>query len=230
MDPFFRPVLVYRWIVFLLAASFAVYQIFTASYDGAGGPFRYLTNWALLLSFYSASRMLAVSEGRITRPHLVTASVTAVLNAMVVIRYWRLYLQDPSLVSGSREIDWVLDYYLHLVGPLLQLIDAMIIARAFRRHVPALGALLALVLAYAAWAELFVGPLNRTPIGSVTSGLPYPFLNDMEAQARAIFYCINLAVAWILYVIFAVLAAGVRRLSRPPIKPSDPPGSPDSAR
>ena len=229
MDPLCRPVLIYRLSGFLMAAGFAIYQLVTASYEGAGGPFRYLTNWALLLSFYSASRMLAVSERRITRRHLGTASVAAVLNAMVVLQYWRLYLQDPSLVSGSREIDWVLDYYLHLIGPLLQWIDAVFIARAFRRHIPALGGLFALVVLYAAWAELFVGPMNRSPIGSVTSGLPYPFLNDMEVQARLIFYGINLIAACVFYGIFAALAVLVRRQFPPREGPEAPRGNRDSA-
>ncbi|MEO1309329.1 MAG: hypothetical protein AAFV38_15945, partial [Pseudomonadota bacterium] len=168
-------------------------------------PFRYLTNWALLLSFYSASRMLAISEKRITNPHLLTASVAAVLNAMVVIQYWRLYLNDPASVS-NQDLAWYVEYYIHLVGPLLQWIDALFIARAFRRHLPAMGILLCVVVAYVAWAEFFVGPMNRSPIGSVTSGLPYPFLNEMEFQARLVFYAINLAAAWILYGLFAVIA------------------------
>ncbi|MEL6519320.1 MAG: hypothetical protein AAFQ66_00035 [Pseudomonadota bacterium] len=210
MDPFSRPVLTYRWIVFLLAAGYAVYQLVSSSYEGPGGPFRYLTNWALLLSFYSASRMLAISEKRITNPHLLTASVAAVLNAMVVIQYWRLYLNDPASVS-NQDLAWYVEYYIHLVGPLLQWIDALFIARAFRRHLPAMGILLCVVVAYVAWAEFFVGPMNRSPIGSVTSGLPYPFLNEMEFQARLVFYAINLAAAWILYGLFAVIAGLIRR-------------------
>ena len=214
-DPFARPVLLYRWIVFLLAAGYCVYQLVTASYEAPGGPFRFLTNWALLASFYSASRMLAYSERRIERRHLTTASATAVINAIVVLQYWRLYIDDPANVQGNGPIVWWLDYYIHLVGPLLQWIDALFIAGAFRKHRAGLLAVGALVLVYVAWAELFVGPMNTRPTGTVTSGLPYPFLNNMEPPARAVFYVINLAVALGLYGLFAGLAALIRRRFRP---------------
>ena len=68
-----RPVLYYRWVVFLLAAGYCLYQMLFGAWSGPGGPFRYLTIWALFLSFYAASRMLARSEGRLTSRHEVTA-------------------------------------------------------------------------------------------------------------------------------------------------------------
>ena len=42
-----RPVLVYRWGVFLLAAGYSIYQIAKAEYSNPGGPFRFLTIWVL---------------------------------------------------------------------------------------------------------------------------------------------------------------------------------------
>ena len=95
-----RPVLYYRWVVFLLAAGYCLYQILFGSWTGPGGPFRYLTIWVLFLSFYAASRMLALTERRITRRHEVTAMTAAVLNVMVVFLYWRLYLADPAMITS----------------------------------------------------------------------------------------------------------------------------------
>ncbi|MEX0371350.1 MAG: hypothetical protein AB3N09_12020, partial [Tateyamaria sp.] len=114
-----RSVLIYRWIVFLLAAGYCLYQVAAGQWSGPGGPFRYLTIWALFLSFYAASRMLALTEHRITRKHEVTAMCAAVLNVMVVFLYWRLYFTDPALVNGNGAIVWWLEYYLHALGPAL---------------------------------------------------------------------------------------------------------------
>ena len=52
MDVSSKPVLGFRWIVFLLAAGYCLHQITTSGYEHFGGPFRFLTIWALLMSFY----------------------------------------------------------------------------------------------------------------------------------------------------------------------------------
>ncbi len=193
----------YRWITFLLAAGYFLYQIATSDYSKAGGPFRFLTIWALGMSFYSASRMLALSENRITRLHTNTAMVTAVVNVMVVFLYWKLYFTDPLLVGGADGIVWHQQYYLHLLGPALQVIDALFIARVFRRFWTAVLPLFGLISLYILWAELFVQRFNSTPTGSVTSGLPYPFLNSLELSGRAVFYATNIGVAVAVLLIFA---------------------------
>ncbi|MEM6726973.1 MAG: hypothetical protein AAF618_00610 [Pseudomonadota bacterium] len=93
MNPYARPVILYRWFVFASAAFYSVYMIVSSPYDGAGGPFRYLTVWALLLSFFCASRVLANSERRSALRWDSLIAATAVLNVMVVFLYWRLFLQ-----------------------------------------------------------------------------------------------------------------------------------------
>lgn len=215
LDIHAKPVLIYRWVVFLLAAGYCVYQITTSDYTNPGGPFRFLTIWALILSFFSASRMLALSEHRITRNHRVTAMCASVLNAMVVFLYWKLYFNDPALVNGDGAIVWHQEYYLHGLGPALQIFDALIIARAFTRPLRAVLPLLTIILAYVVWAELFVQRFNETPFGSVTSGLPYPFLNSLELPGRALFYGSNAAVAVALLAGFAALMWFIDRLRRP---------------
>ena len=215
-----RTALIYRWIVFLLAAGYCLRTIFFAEYDGFGGPFRYLTIWALFASFFVASRMLALSEGRSTRRWDPVVSAVAVLNAMVVILYWRLYFADPTSVTRDGELGlWWLELYLHALGPLLQWIDATFIHRSFRRLGAALGVLLGTIGGYVAWTELAVGPLNKTPIGSITSGLPYPFLNDLELAERGMFYGVNIAVAVVVLAVFAAIAWGIRRLFPRPEAP-----------
>ena len=199
-----RPILMYRWIVFLMAGGYCLYQVVFGNYSHAFGPFRFLTIWALFLSFYSASRMLALSEHRITRKHEVTAMCASVLNVMVVYLYWKLFFTDKSLVSDGELPVWHQQYYLHALGPLLQICDALFIGRVFKRVWRGVIPLLAIIAAYVAWAELVLHRLSDGPSGKVTSGLPYPFLNDLDLAGRMTFYGANAAVAIGLLAVFGL--------------------------
>ena len=208
-----RWVLIYRWGVFLLAAGYCLRTIFFGSFDGFGGPFRYLTIWALFMSFFAASRMIALEEGRTTRRWDAFVATTAVVNAMVVLLYWRLYFADPTSVTRDGRLgDLWLEMYLHALGPALQWIDATFIHRAFRKLWRTLGLLTGVIASYVLWAELIVGPMNDSPVGSVTSGLPYPFLNNLDLAGRATFYGVNFAVAVVVLAAFAGFSLAVRRL------------------
>lgn len=208
-----RGVLIFRWIVFLLAAGYCLRTIVFGSYGGFGGPFRYLTVWALFASFFCASRMLALSEGRSLRRWDAVVSATAVLNAMVVILYWRLYFADPGSVTRDGQLGaWWLELYMHALGPALQWIDSTLIHRSFTKLKVTFAVLVGVILAYIAWVELIVGPLNDSPVGSVVSGLPYPFLNNLEFAGRATFYGVNFAVAVVVLLGFAAVAFAMRRL------------------
>ncbi len=202
----------YRWLVFLLAAFYCLRMIFFGDWDGFGGPFRYLTVWALFLSFFCASRMMALLEGRSDLRWDGLVSATSVVNAMVVLLYWRLYFADPTLVTknGTLGAPW-LELYLHALGPLLQWIDAIFIHRSFRRVSAALAWLVGIVVAYLVWAEVAVGPLNAKPQGAVTSGLPYPFLNNLHFDGRMTFYVTNLSVGILLLGVFTAVAWTVKR-------------------
>lgn len=203
------PVITYRWIVFLLALGYSIYHIGWGNYDHWGGPFRFLTFWGLFYSVYAGWRMLAFSTHRSDTPAYPTAMVAGVVNTMVLFLYWRLYLIDPFLVHPNGDSgDWWNNYYLHGVGPLLQLIDALFIARAFRNPLRAALPVIGFVLAFVLFGELIAQNFSNYPEGSVTSGIPYPFLNNMEMGARAAYYAQNLGVA------LAILAAycGLTRL------------------
>lgn len=208
-----RAVRLFRWFVFALAGFYVLRQfVFAADYSEPGGPFRFLTHWALLLSFASASRMLAVTEGRSDRDWGPLVGVAAVVNALVVFLYWRLFLEDPALVNSGTPVWWV-EYYIHGAGPLLQWIDALFVFGAFRHVRQTLAGLAVLVLGYIGWIEMFVQRFNDQPAGTVTSGLPYPFLNSMEPAARAGFYATTGVTVAIFLGLFWGLAVAVRRLS-----------------
>lgn len=215
-----RGVLLFRWGVFLLAAGYTVYQIIIAAdYSVFAGPFRLLTIWALLLSFFVASRNLALTEGRSDRVWAVTAMVAAVLNAMVVALYWRLFLADPSSVTGSGgPPEWHQQYYLHGLGPILQWIDALFILGAFHRPWRAILPLIAVILAYVAWIELVVSRFATRPVGPLSDGFPYPFLNALDFAGRAAFYGNAALQALLVLACFAGLAMLARRLTGRPAR------------
>ncbi|WP_208351894.1 hypothetical protein [Pseudaestuariivita rosea] len=206
-----KPVLYYRWLVFLLAAGYSLYMMFFSSYAQLGGPFRFMTIWALLASFFCASRMIAIMEDRSDMRWDAMVTITAVLNGMVVFLYWRLYFIDPALVNNDEPV-WWREYYLHLLGPMLQWIDALFIHRGNRRPIRAAAGIAVFVSIYIAWIELIVQRFNTLPAGNVTSGLPYPFLNDMTAPDRISFYASNFAIALIMLTIVVILAAILNRL------------------
>lgn len=206
------PIKAFRWVVLITAIFYLIDTCVRSSWD-PGGPFRYLTIWGLVLSIFVAYRMLLISLGKSDKRFDPIVSATVVVNAMVVFLYWRLYFDDPASVTRNGELGaWWREFYMHGFGPLLMWIDALFINRAFRRFWPAAVALLTTVAGYLTWTEIFVRPLNDSPVGSVTTGLPYPFLNNLVFADRAVFYATNLVVALVLLVVFAGLARLIRRV------------------
>lgn len=193
---------VFRSVAFGLALFFWLEQFRGLSGGvGFGAQFRYLTIWALTASVLSFG--LALRRGP---PPLTLAAVATVMNGLVVVLYWRLFFIDPALVNNGTPV-WWREYYLHLLGPLLQAFDALVVMAAFRAPLRVAGWLAVLILAYVGWAELVVQPLNDWPAGRVTSGLPYPFLNDLEPAARLGFYARTAAMA----LVFVALGWGLCR-------------------
>ncbi len=208
-----RAVKIYRWIVFLLAAGYCLRMIFLSDYSNFSGPFRFLTVWALFCSFFAASRMMALEEGRSTRRWDGFVSMTAVVNAMVVYLYWSLFLNDPASVTRDGQLgEPYLELYLHGLGPLLQWIDATFIHRAFRRLKAAFLWLFGLISLYILWIEFVIQPLAAAPRGTVTNGLPYPFLNSLLPADRVATYGTYFVAAAVLLLVFAGFAWGVRRM------------------
>ncbi len=198
---------VYRWIVLLMAAGFVMDRASIENFadlSDFGWQFRYLTIWALTGSLIAAAMMLTPHYGQRNSRGEVFVSVVAVLNMIVVVSYWRLYFDDPTLVNGENRIVPLREYYLHLAGPILQWIDVLLLKRGFRRMGAVALWLGVAVLVYLGWADFVVAPLNNEPVGTVTAGLPYPFLNDMVPAARAVFD----GATWALGLLFIALLRG----------------------
>jgi hypothetical protein len=210
-----RTVTIYRWCVLLLAAFFFIDRFSAEDFGNMaefGWQFRYLTIWALTLSMIAAAMMLTRAYGRPDDRAAVFVSVVAVINMIVVVSYWRLYFDDPELVNGDNDIVAYREYYLHLLGPVLQWIDVVFLKRGFRRMGAPAVWLGVLVLAYLAWAELLVAPANAEPVGTVTAGLPYPFLNDMVLTQRLVFYGVTWASGLVFIALLRAAQIGTDRL------------------
>ena len=216
MDIQSAPIKTYRIVVFALALFYVAYFLTTKSFvDNPGGPLRYLTIWALFCSAFVALRLLLLSLGKSDQRWDGFVGMTAVLNAMVVFLYWKLFFADPKSVTSDGELGvWWLEFYLHLVGPALQWIDALVFHKAFRKFRASLVWLVGIIIAYVAWAELFVGPMNAKPIGSVTTGLPYPFLNNLTFDDRMVFYIGNVVVSFVFLCGFFAICWVLSRLGR----------------
>ena len=215
-----NPRLIFRWTAFLLAAGYCIRTMIFGGWDQFAGPFRFLTIWALFFTFFAFSRMMAIEEGRSERRWDGFVSMTAVVNTMVVILYWRLYLADPfSVTSDGALSSWHLEIYLHLLGPLLQVIDAIFVHRSFRCLGRASFWLVGVIGGYIAWGEIVLQPLNTSPSGSVTSGLPYPFLNNLDLAERISVYGSYFGAALIILLVYGAIAWGVWHRFPAPVGP-----------
>jgi len=190
-------ILSYRALVFILALSYWLYQFDGIYTDPFGWQFRYLTIWSLTTSLFVAGQLLSFSCGFSDKSWNTLTSVATVISMVVVIQYWRLYFIDPLLV-GSGEIPWHQQYYLHLAGPALLWIDAFFILGAFQKLKKILFFIAVFSVSYPTWMELILRPINSIPIGTVTNGLPYPFLNDMLIIDRIVFYTVSIILNFLL--------------------------------
>ena len=189
----------YRFGCLILVTGYWFYQFTITDYGNFGIHFRFLTIWGLSCALIATCMMYLNSLRGIEERYQPFVSATAVLNAMVVFLYWKLYFIDPNLVNHSGSITWFQEYYLHLLGPVLLILDALFINNSFKQIWRGLAVILGIFVLYILWSELVTGPLNRTPEGRVTQGLPYPFLNDMTIKERIIFYATTMVTGLVFY-------------------------------
>ena len=201
-----RYTLRYRLVCLLLSVGYFLYQFTEANYNNFGIQFRYLTIWGLTAAMLATWLLYKTKRLGLPESYLPFVSATAVLNAMVVFLYWKLYFTDPSLVNYSGSISWFQEYYLHIVGPALIVLDALLLNNSFTQVKKGVLTILAICLLYIFWSEVITGPLNETPEGSVTNGLPYPFLNNMSFSERVSFYATTIITGLGFYLAGWVLA------------------------
>ncbi len=205
----------YRWVVFLLALGFWLYQFTRFPIEVFGWQFRYLTIWGLTANLIVAWMMLRHSMGWSDRTYNAFVSASVVLGAMVLFLYWKIYFTDPTLLyGGEKPLPWYQEYYLHGLTQLLMWFDAFFILGIFRNPWRSLAIMMAIFLSYIVWIEMLVQPLNSFPEGRVTSGLPYPFLDDMDLRARLIFYATTIGTSIIVMFTCWAVAAAIARFGK----------------
>lgn len=206
-------VLSYRILVFSSALFYMIYILIVSDWTQPGGPSRYLTVWGLFFSLLISWRVLQNSRGRGNNRWDVFVSSSAIINAMVVFLYWKLFFENPMSVTTNGQLDvWWREYYMHLVGPVLMWIDALFINRVFQKVKKTILWLTGTITTYIVWIEFVVRPLNDSPVGKVTNGLPYPFLNDLFLFDRLSFYVVNFIVAMMFLALFTIIAQVFRRV------------------
>ena len=190
----------YRWGVAALAAVVWARCFAEARLEHFGWQFRYLDVWALTASAISAAFMLRLAMGWSRSRHEVFVGAAAALNAVVIALHLGPLVQGP----GWKEA------YLHLIAPSLQIADAVLILGAFERMRGALAGFALTALAYVAWIELAVRPLNVSADG--VGGLPYAALDAMAPSARLAVYggatLIGLAAVPVLRALQRALGPG----------------------
>ena len=208
--------MIYRTAILGVFVAYCLRMVFFGDWSTFAGPFKYLTIWSLFLSTYAVARAWLYATGRSAQRWDGFMAMVCVVSAMVVFLYWRLYFADPMSVTSDGELGtWWLEYFLHGVGPLLLWIEALFFHRPFNRLVSAVVWLFGVIGAFILWMELVLQPLVSTPVGSVTSGLPYRFLNNLEFSGRVNFYVTNFVVALVLLGVFAAVAWLLSRFQRP---------------
>ena len=206
-------VLSYRILVFSSALFYMIYILIVSDWTQPGGPSRYLTVWGLFFSLLISWRVLQNSRGRGNNRWDVFVSSSAIINAMVVFLYWKLFFENPMSVTTNGQLDvWWREYYMHLVGPVLMWIDALFINRVFQKVKKTILWLTGTITTYIVWIEFVVRPLNDSPVGKATNGLPYPFLNHLFLFDRLSFYVVNFIVAMMFLALFTIIAQVFRRV------------------
>lgn len=177
----------YRIFVFMVAS------LYMADNYIRWGPsiFNYLTNWGLTAGVVCSALLLfeTITERKLPINSVLIAGFC--LSAVVMILYWRLYWKDPSLLYADKDhmMPWYRDDYVHLVGPILQMFDALCIRQAFSgRVIRGLCYYICIASSYAVCSELFFA-------------LPYPFMWSLDLMQRLSFYGNGIAIGVMAFLI-----------------------------
>ncbi len=158
---------------------------------GFGKQYRYFTLWSLLANFMAVlflNLSLRFTFFDQTKPFI---AISSMMGLFTIILYWGLFFIDPNLVNYADErLDFFREIYLHFVGPALLFFDAFILKKAFTHFKKIIPYAFIINFGYFGWLELFVEPNSDFPVGKITAGLPYPFMNDMLLEHRLIFMVI----------------------------------------
>ena len=189
----------YRAVCFLFTSIFFADIFFlSGSYifldAGFGKQFKFFTLWSFLANFFVFSILFLRMIGfRIKIPDPLVA-ISTMMGIFTIILYWGLFFIDPNLVNYTDQCNYTVqrlnlfrEYYLHLIGPLLLILEGFLFTRAFKNFLNITLCAAVINFGYFSWIELVVARFNECPKGTITNGLPYPFMNEMVISERLIF-------------------------------------------
>ena len=96
-------ILRYRLVCLLLSVGYFFYQFTAANYENFGIQFRYLTIWGLTGAMVSSYLLYRSKRNNLPETYRAFVSAVAVLNAMVVFLYWKLYFSQFSCFSRTKK-------------------------------------------------------------------------------------------------------------------------------
>lgn len=164
---------------------------------------------AAIVLAWAGTAGLRIRDG-VETPALALALASVTTYMLITGIVYNLLLRQIELPQGSQPIPWS-NEVLHLVGPILLLVDLLFGTR--RRALPwrAIGAIIAFPLIWTAYT-LVRGPLVVNPISGVPYWYPYPFLNPNNpgGWGSVAVYVVIISVAFVA-VASLVVWAGRRR-------------------
>ena len=204
----------YRQIVFVISSVFWVTLLVDLDWSYFGSDFRFFTYWSLVGCWISSYWALRLSTQKTQNDHHIGISIISIATLIMLFLYWNLYIIDPAMLYTDGVGSWGSKYIKHVTIPALQLIDAIFFLKVFRSLKSTIYGTITTITVYILWIELCIQPLNDKPAGSITSGLPYAFLNDMILIERLTYYGKIYLLTIILSFILYAFNRGLKRLHK----------------
>ena len=206
--------LFFRAVCFLFASVYVADIFFlSGSYlfenVGFGKQFKFFTLWSFIANFVVCSVLFLEMVGFRIKVYDSFAAIATMMGIFTVILYWGLFFIDPNMVNYTdQRLNFFREYYLHLLGPILLIVEAFLFTKAFKNFLGITIWAAVINFGYFSWIELIVAQLNDLPRGNITNGLPYPFMNDMILTERLIL----MTLCFIFGILFIWLFTKIQRI------------------
>lgn len=170
-----------------------------------GGPFKFITNWYLLVQTITTlltllSELMATESCRVTRiRNLLFNSVCFPLGVFITTGFWSIFLMDTGLVwePGMDKVNpFLKNHVLHTLPIVVVLLDSFLIDHNRRQETHGLKVLWTMITCYAVYV---------TFLGYYLNVWVYPYLSDLSHLMRFGFLVIHYALPTLNYYISGLL-------------------------
>ncbi len=195
------------FVAFFIFSTIARFDEFRTSF---GGVYRFYSDWGFTACLFSAFFIF------FPKRHELSLSIISSMASLYTVLFVILFFVDPGgilvapigMMSDGISTGAFITLTIHSVVPVLQVANTLFLANSFQRLRPIIYAMLLIEVIYILWIELLVAPLNNSPIGSITTGLPYPLLNNLPLIERIEVY----GIITLLTVLTVLILFGLRKL------------------